>query len=357
MLRFSRPALLALFLTAGSVYGASQRSFVKSTGVDTLPGSVPNACSLASPCRSFAAALLQTLPGGEVIVLDSAGYGAVTIGQSVSIIAPSGVYAGITPSSFNAILVNGPGIVVVLQGLSINGLGSGGTGIDFSQGAELHVRNCSIAGMIQDGISANAAGGRLYVSDTTIRKAGGGITLTGAITGTLDRVHVEDSDSGVTAFAGASVSVRESVVSNNTVSGVDGEAQLGVTTRITIDSTLITDIGGSGAFIFADTAGDRATLDIIRTTLMRSSLSGADAATTAGVVLMTVTSNVISGNAAAGITGLGTGTTILANGNLISSNVVAGIRQLPNAAIHTRSNNSGEQVPATMGTVTPVPGF
>jgi hypothetical protein len=40
--------------------------------------------------------LTQTLPGGEIIMLDSAGYGIVSIAQDVSIIAPPGIYAGIS---------------------------------------------------------------------------------------------------------------------------------------------------------------------------------------------------------------------------------------------------------------------
>jgi hypothetical protein len=68
----------------------TQRTFVASTGNDA------NACSIAAPCGGFARAITQTSAGGEVIVLDSAGYGVVTITQSVSIIASTEVYAGIS---------------------------------------------------------------------------------------------------------------------------------------------------------------------------------------------------------------------------------------------------------------------
>jgi hypothetical protein len=129
----------ALVAMAPATYAAAQRTFVKSTGVDNP------ACSLAAPCRTFLKAMENTLPGGEVIVLDSAGYGAVTVSQSVSIIAPPGVYAGVTAPSGDGITINGAGIVVVLQGLIMNGLGTGARGIYFSAGDELHVINCSIS--------------------------------------------------------------------------------------------------------------------------------------------------------------------------------------------------------------------
>src|SRR5437870_11556491 len=69
----------------------AQRTFVSAaTGNDANP------CTRTAPCRNFAAAIAQTASGGEVVVLDSGGYGTVTINQAVSLIAPSGVYAGIT---------------------------------------------------------------------------------------------------------------------------------------------------------------------------------------------------------------------------------------------------------------------
>ncbi len=39
-----------------------------------------------SPCRTFAVALIRTSAGGEIDVLDPAGYGAVNITQSISIV-------------------------------------------------------------------------------------------------------------------------------------------------------------------------------------------------------------------------------------------------------------------------------
>jgi hypothetical protein len=81
----------ALLLGAASLSASAlQRTFVASFGNDANP------CTLASPCRGFTRALTQTDPNGEVIVLDSAGYGAFTVTQSVSIVAPDGVYAGIS---------------------------------------------------------------------------------------------------------------------------------------------------------------------------------------------------------------------------------------------------------------------
>src|SRR5512147_2027792 len=111
---------------------AAQRTFVAPTGLDTNP------CSIGLPCRSFGTVIGATDVGGEVIVQDAGGYGAVTITKSVTITSPAGVYAGISVFGGDGVLVNGAGVVVVLRGLVINGIGAfNGTGIRFQQGARL----------------------------------------------------------------------------------------------------------------------------------------------------------------------------------------------------------------------------
>src|SRR5262249_51698598 len=68
---------------AGST-DAPERHFVSSTGVDSNPRSI------ALPCRSFAAAALVVDPNGEILVLDTAGYGFVNITKPLSIQSPYG---------------------------------------------------------------------------------------------------------------------------------------------------------------------------------------------------------------------------------------------------------------------------
>src|SRR5207237_10269160 len=97
------------------------------------------------PGLQFAAAVAKTLPAGELIVLDSAGYGPVTITQSISIITPPGVYAGITVFSGDGITVNSGTGTVRLVGLTINGLG-GDNGIVFNSGNALYLDNVTISG-------------------------------------------------------------------------------------------------------------------------------------------------------------------------------------------------------------------
>src|SRR5215472_18109741 len=83
------PGLFAI-LSVTSASAQVQRTFVSGGGIDSNP------CSRTAPCRTFTQAISQTNAGGEVYVLDSAGYGPFTITKSVAIVAPQGVTAGIS---------------------------------------------------------------------------------------------------------------------------------------------------------------------------------------------------------------------------------------------------------------------
>ena len=85
-------------MNAGAATTA-QRTFVSTGGNDA------NSCSLAAPCRGFAAAVTAVAHGGEVIVLDSGGYGPVVINKPVEITAPPGVYAGVSVLSVAVLLL------------------------------------------------------------------------------------------------------------------------------------------------------------------------------------------------------------------------------------------------------------
>ena len=95
MFRTYSVALLFALLSAlvGGRAEAVQRAHVATYGLDSNTSS---GCSVANPCRFFQAATTVVDPNGEVVVLDSGGYGAVVLTKSISLIAPTGVYAGIS---------------------------------------------------------------------------------------------------------------------------------------------------------------------------------------------------------------------------------------------------------------------
>jgi hypothetical protein len=257
--------LLAASIEAGA---AAQRTFVASNGADTNP------CSINLPCRSFGTAIGQTLTGGEVIVQDSAGYGIVTITKSVSIIAPTGVYAGVSVmSGQTGVAVNGAGVIVVLRGLSINGVG-GNTGIHLVQAARLRIESCIVAGLASTAIVHDAVGAELIVLDTIVRDNGGaGIGVNGDAKVVLDRLRVEHN-AGDGVYFGASASVARMNVSNsifsyNGFSGVaafmpGGSAQ----TEVVIEDSVVSQNGVDGIFAGGVSSG------YLVVTLRRNSIAG-----------------------------------------------------------------------------------
>jgi hypothetical protein len=193
MISFSvRRDLFAVLLCVSTTYAGAtaQRTFVASNGDDL------NSCAITTPCRSFARAITQTNTNGEIIVLDSAGYGPVSVGKSVAIVAPAGNYAGVSVFSGIGILINGAGINVVLRGLTINGQG-GDTGIYYTFGGSLRVQNCIVRNMASHGIVAGYAGD-VTIEDSVIEDNGGnGVHILLNPTITISHTTIQRNDKGI----------------------------------------------------------------------------------------------------------------------------------------------------------------
>ena len=174
---------VAIAFSATPGAAAVQRTAVALSGLDTNP------CSVAQPCRTFAAALAQTLPGGQVLVQDSAGYGSFTITQAVTIVSPPGTVAFITASASGAtgITINaGPNDNVILAGFFIEGAGTGSTGIQInSTGKGVAVSRTTITNFTGNGISdmRSNASGSMTLTDVSIYSNGGdGVHVQPAVT-------------------------------------------------------------------------------------------------------------------------------------------------------------------------------
>src|SRR6266446_6363807 len=96
MQRIAFLAAIALAFTvvlpAPPARALNARSFVSGHGNDA------NACSLAAPCRTFAGAYTKTNAGGEIDVLDTAGYGSLTITNAISIVNDGSIASVLVPS-------------------------------------------------------------------------------------------------------------------------------------------------------------------------------------------------------------------------------------------------------------------
>jgi hypothetical protein len=335
--------MLALVATSSivstSAYGLAQRTFVSTNGSDAA------ACSLAAPCRSFAAAIAQTAAGGEIVVLDSGGYGAVGISKDVSIIAPKGVYAGITVSAASP---NATGVTVfdarvILRGLSINGQG-GDTGIHIFGDAVVQIEDCAISSLDQYGVRVGGQLGspEVFIHTTMIHDiAGPGIHATGAARVHVDRTSVKrNRGDGLHALNGPTVVVTSSELAANSGNGALALSDNGVsTTRLTVsDSTAARNIGG-GIVAGALVDGSTVHLRVARSTIISNS-DGVTAGSTldGGEAFATVTDNLVTDNTNIGVGVGGPGSRLTASNNAVSGSTNGFIAAL--ALFRSLGNNS-----------------
>jgi hypothetical protein len=226
---------VALPLMATDAIAIAQRTFVASYG---LSANTAFNCSIAKPCRAFSEAIGVTIPGGEVIVLDSAGYGAMTITRAVSIVAPPGVYAGITAFSGFGVTVDAPGESVRLRGLKINGQGAT-DGIVLVHGARLLVEDCEISNFPSTGIDLVEANSSVTVKNTLIRESDTGAYSAGILDATFDGVHISGGTVGILATSGSRLTITRSVLSQNSEIGIYATAAGGTTTDVMVTQSTI----------------------------------------------------------------------------------------------------------------------
>jgi hypothetical protein len=223
---------LVATLASGGAYALSNRTFVSGHGDDANP------CSLAAPCRSFAGAIAQTNPGGEIAVLDTAGYGAVTITQAVSIVNEEGIEAGISVTSGDGITISaGATDVVNLRGLTLVGVG-GFNGITFNTGGALNIQNCVIRGFNESGLNLlPTVASDINVSNTILSGNFDGILLDPAgtgitITASFEQVQaVHNLGNGFDVVGSRMTGGTLSAIAADTLASGNGEAGFFSTTQ------------------------------------------------------------------------------------------------------------------------------
>ena len=167
--------MLAFCVWAGGAQAQATRTWVSGVGDDANP------CSRTAPCKTFAGAISKTATGGEINCLDPGGFGGVTITKAIQIICQ--VEAGVLVSGTNAIIVNAPAnALVLLDGLDIEGLGTGLTGVLINSAAHVTIRNTKIKNFTTNAIALTFGGGRLVLRDSLVKDNGGSGVSVGAST-------------------------------------------------------------------------------------------------------------------------------------------------------------------------------
>jgi len=310
-------AVLPLFALMTSTAGATaQRTFVSVTGLDT------NSCSVTAPCRSFAAALAQTTAGGEIIVVDSGGYGPVVINKPVSIAAPSGVYAGVSVFSGTGISVNPGSGVVTLTGLTINGVG-GAIGIQLLSGDNLTLNNIMVSGMTASGVYGRVPGS-VSINDSAFLNNGSGLsdsginfsTSSGTLAVSVARSRFEGNYIGMYLLDNIKGVVADSIVRRSVyAAGYIQTGTVGAPTRVTFQRCTIS--ANFYGLFFGYISGDPTVVEVTDSEI--SDHIGAGVYTeTQGIAYFTNTK--ITGNGAGIDTALFGGTAISFRDNLVYGN-------------------------------------
>ena len=297
---------LFLFLFATAAHAQATRTWVSGVGDDVNP------CSRTAPCKTFAGAISKTATNGEINVLDSGGFGAVTITKSITIDG-AGAHASILALNTNGIIVNGPGITVNLRNLSINGAGgTTGNGIRIIQAGAVNIDNVTLSGFAGSGLN------------------GRGITIE-------------------TVTSGVRVNITNSSIANMENHGIHA-VPTGGSVQLAVDNVRIANGGAAGINLRENTAATISRSALVNhrnQAAVRLELTSASA---------TISSSVLANNAA-GVTNVAAGgaPSVFLYGNTITRSTVSAL-QINSGTMTSLGNNiirgnAGNEVPsATIAT-------
>jgi hypothetical protein len=229
-------------MIASMAQAQASRTWVSGVGDDVNP------CSRTAPCKTWAGAFSKTAAGGEIDALDSAGYGVLTINKAITIDGGPGNNASIaTGASIGFNVVAAATDRVLLRNVTINGMGSGTTGIKITSAKSVTIENVSITGMVSGvarGIDAqcNSACRVLVIRSRVDHSGGIGMVFQGTVAGAVTAEVVDSSSSnnashGIFAANGANVTLTNVVSSENAIDGLVVDNN---NTRVSVlDSTFV----------------------------------------------------------------------------------------------------------------------
>ncbi|WP_426441692.1 right-handed parallel beta-helix repeat-containing protein [Bradyrhizobium genosp. P] len=240
----TRVGILAILLAFGLVFpflaiapaqAQATRTWISGVGDDANP------CSRTAPCKTFAGAISKTAAAGEINVLDPGGFGGVTITKSITLRADH-VEGGVLVAGTNGITVAaGATDSVTIDGLDIEGLGSGIHGVSVTSGLKVYVVRCRIHGFTQNGINmaSSTSSGNIFVTNSYIYNNAGGINLSG----TSNLANVNNTQ----IYSNSSFSVQTNGAGN--VVGLQNSALLdSPASLITLNGGTAISIGPSNLF-------------------------------------------------------------------------------------------------------------
>jgi hypothetical protein len=246
MLALGLLAATGLFASAPSAHAQATRTWVSGVGDDVNP------CSRTSPCKTFAGAISKTAVGGEINCIDPGGFGTVTITKSITIDC-GGTLGSILAAGTNGVVVNAANVTVTLRNITINGAGTGLSGVRFLQSGALRIENVKIFNFTQKGVDFVPTGNsEFFIGNSEVYNLGAGTAIGGiniAPTGsasaiaTINTTTVQNNSAGILAStvgttAAMAVTIRDSVVAGQSGTGIT--AQAGPALIMNVDRSAVT---------------------------------------------------------------------------------------------------------------------
>jgi hypothetical protein len=279
-----------LLVVATSATAQNPRSFVSITGVDT------NTCAVGFPCRSFTRAMSQTNTGGEIVALDSGGYGPFAINRAVHIVAAPGQHVAITvpPGGSGIVISTSAASPVVISGININ-VGSGGYGIIALSYDSLTIDRCVIDGG-SNGIliGSPASTARYVISDTTVKNSTDVAYVLGGGRGMIVRSRAEHAvGDGFSIVSGVATATNCAAVDNG------GAGFIGDGTNATASLTLHHCLSSHNSIgVLAD--GNQPFSGTVRVTASEVTENGTGFLRTGSASFGSLTNSIVAGNTPGG---------------------------------------------------------
>jgi hypothetical protein len=242
--------VVAAMLSCSALVHGQQRKFVSSTGNDA------NNCLRPTPCRTLQRGHDSVAAGGEVVALDSAGYGTLSITKSVTITGV-GVHAAVTATGgADGVTITAAGATVILRELTITGTGTGFDGVRVNDAATVYIERCVITSFTNHGIDYTTPN-CLFITDTVVRSNGqSGLQVITPL-GATARINVDNSRFERNGFYGIGLvdstieaSITNSIMSENGDGGLEVSSYvISGDKRVNVTHSTAANNGGDGFFV------------------------------------------------------------------------------------------------------------
>ena len=265
-IRLGSNFVAAAFVTLGfSSLASAQatRTWISGVGDDANP------CSRTAPCKTFAGAISKTAASGEIDCLDPGGFGAVTITKPITLDCGSGVGSILVSGTNGIAIIAGTGDSITIRNLTLEGLGTGLSGISIQSAGQVHLEHVKIHDFTTAGVQVAAtAAVNLSMSDVTIaadNATGSGVSMTttsGLAVAELDNVHIWNTHPGLQGKANSIWTVRNSDLSFNGVGVKAFEAGVVmnlINCQLASNTTAVQSVAGSTIRVMGSTISHNGT--------------------------------------------------------------------------------------------------